>query len=316
VSRLDDRLDDLLSGRGGPVPEELAPLLRVAERLQDELAPMRLDPGLAHDHLRLALGRTPGRRATPPGRAFGWRRRVATALVAAMVATVPAVAASASSVPGDLLWPVKQAVEGVKLVAARSAEQLAATRVALAQERLDELERLLQDGRGDQVAGAAQRLREAIDQAAAALLVARDEGVDSTRLAALESRLRVIVDLATDLADSAPPTAAGQAGPTTGGATEAAVDQVAALQPLTSLPGTVGAPPPTGGAQAPPAPATTVPPATPLLPALPPLPGLSSTTTTTTAPPADDAKDKKAKRKKKKKEKQVTEVVIESLLGL
>ena len=316
MSRLDDRLDDLLSGHGGPVPEELAPLLRVAERLQDEVAPMRLDPGLAHAHLKLALGRTPGRRATPPGRAFGWRRRIATALVAAMVATVPAVAASASSVPGDLLWPVKQAVEGVKLVAARSAEQLAATRVALAQERLDELERLLQDGRGDQVAAAAQRLREAIDQAAAALLVARDEGVDSTRLAALESRLRVIVDLATDLADSAPTAAAGQAGPTTGGAaTQAAVDQVAALEPLTSLPGTVGAPPPTGGAQAPPSPATTVPPAASLLPALPPLPGLSSTTTTTTAPPppSDDAEDKKAKKKKRK---QVTDVVIESLLGL
>jgi hypothetical protein len=146
--------------------------------------------------------------------------------------------------------------------------------------------------------------------------VARDEGVDSTRLAALESRLRVIVDLATDLADSAPTAAAGQAGPTTGGAaTQAAVDQVAALEPLTSLPGTVGAPPPTGGAQAPPSPATTVPPASSLLPALPPLPGLSSTTTTTTAPPppSDDAEDKKAKKKKKK---QVTDVVIESLLGL
>ena len=167
------------------------------------------------------------------------------------------------------------------------------TRVALAAERLDELQALLAGGGSQEINQAAERLRAAVDQAAAALLVARGEGVDSTRLAALESRLRDIVTSAGELVASAQGTIGRAAGTSLSGNVPAgrSDDQVAALEPLTRLPVTTGA----AGA-----PATTAPPATTttLLPPLPQVPGVvpgvvpglswlgtGSTTTTTTAPP-------------------------------
>jgi hypothetical protein len=293
VSRVHDRLDDLLDGRPGPVDPELLPLLEVAERLRTEVQPLRLDPGLAEEHLRRALtirSRPAGAR-TRPGRPHPWRRRAVAAALAATLASIPAVGASASSVPGDALWPVKQAVDGVKVIAARSPEQVASLRVALAEERLEELALLLAAGRRGEVPAATRRLADAVGRAAAALRAARAGGVDSTSLAALESRLRALVT-----------TAATLTGPTLATGGQPAAEQAPAAQhPRTRVPGTTVAPPP-GAVAAPPPPAGVPVPATtlPLLtPSLPPV----ASTTTTTAPPVDPVEmDREAKRRQRREE--------------
>jgi hypothetical protein len=188
------RLDDLLEGRGGVTGEhsDLRGLALLAQTLRDEASGWQLDPELAEAQLAQALrGDAPAelvavaarRRQRPAG-----RRAMAVALVAAMLGT-PTAVASARSVPGDALYPVKRTIERVRLGAARSAEAAATARLDLARERLGELRSLVRDGRRRELPAAAGRLRAAMDAAAEAVADARAEGVGATRLAALEGEL-------------------------------------------------------------------------------------------------------------------------------
>jgi hypothetical protein len=210
-------LDELLDGRARPgdgIPADVAELLAVADALAADIGRAELDPGLAHRHLRLALQRPVPRLAPVPVRTRV-RRRVAVIGLAAALLAVPAAVASASSLPGDPLYRVKLATDKVRLLAARSPEAEAATRVELAGDRLADLDALLAAGKAGRVPAGVEHLRAAVAAAEAAIAVARAEGADSTRLAALETTLREIVTRANALLAGAPPTAPrpGAAGP-------------------------------------------------------------------------------------------------------
>jgi hypothetical protein len=180
-------LDELLDGRARPgdgIPADVAELLAVADALAADIGRAELDPGLAHRHLRLALQRPVPRLAPVPVRTRV-RRRVAVIGLAAALLAVPAAVASASSLPGDPLYRVKLATDKVRLLAARSPEAEAATRVELAGDRLADLDALLAAGKAGRVPAGVEHLRAAVAAAEAAIAVARAEGADSTRLAAL-----------------------------------------------------------------------------------------------------------------------------------
>ena len=90
--------------------------------------------------------RLPGRRWLPVRPAFGW----AAAAAAALVVTLGVGTASARSVPGDLLYPLKLATERVAFALATGPESRAELRLSFADRRLAELVRAAEaDGRID-----------------------------------------------------------------------------------------------------------------------------------------------------------------------
>ncbi|MDX1511414.1 MAG: DUF5667 domain-containing protein [Nitriliruptorales bacterium] len=70
------------------------------------------------------------------------RTAIATGAAGALVGSTGVVAAAAHSVPGDLLYPVKQATEQVRLLLSPSAASDARLHLQFAGERLDELEEI------------------------------------------------------------------------------------------------------------------------------------------------------------------------------
>ncbi|HEV8374367.1 MAG TPA: DUF5667 domain-containing protein, partial [Actinomycetota bacterium] len=162
-NRLHDELDVLLDGRLGEVSEDLAPLLQAADELRAELAAFELDPEVADRHLeRLLNGDAPAAVVPLPTRRAprdGWRRRVAAVALAAALVLAPATIASASSLPGDTLYPVKLAVEKIRLATAMwSSTREAGERTRVADERLEELNRLVDLSRFSQVPPAIRAL--------------------------------------------------------------------------------------------------------------------------------------------------------------
>lgn len=165
--------------------ERLLPLLEVAALCARAYAYTKpaSPAGMARARNRyLSLARQRATRRTArrwrvlrPGR---WAA-AAVALVLALLVGTAAVAASASSVPGDLLYPVKTTVEGVRLAVARNPAERARLRMAWSQRRIGELEALLeQQGRFD------ERLVEAGQTEALAALqeIARLPDVERARL--------------------------------------------------------------------------------------------------------------------------------------
>lgn len=96
------------------------------------------------------MGEPGGRRGAGSRSALGFRRalalRVAAGLAAIVLATGSAVVASASSLPGGVLYPVKLAAEGVRVAFTGGPAARAALRLELAGERLNELRRLVDLG--------------------------------------------------------------------------------------------------------------------------------------------------------------------------
>ena len=123
--------------RPEPRPEAvMAALLRAGGAL----------PGRPDARRRDRARRLPGRRWLPVRPAFGW----AAAAAAALVVTLGVGTASARSVPGDLLYPLKLATERVAFVLATGPESRAELRLSFADRRLGELVRTAEaDGRID-----------------------------------------------------------------------------------------------------------------------------------------------------------------------
>jgi hypothetical protein len=197
-NRLHDELDVLLDGRLGEVSEDLAPLLQAADELRAELAAFELDPEVADRHLeRLLNGDAPAAVVPLPTRRAprdGWRRRVAAVALAAALVLAPATIASASSLPGDTLYPVKLAVEKIRLATAMwSSTREAGERTRVADERLEELNRLVDLSRFSQVPPAIRALNHAVVAAQVAVQEAmKEEGTDGSELAKVAGKLTAV----------------------------------------------------------------------------------------------------------------------------
>ena len=128
---------------------ELEPLLRAA--LSTAKASSRIEPRpefqrLAKYRLLSAIEEKSKKKAAHCIPFWGWQRRWALALVAVLViilAGVGTVTASASSLPGDTLYPVKTATENVQGFFTFGSEAKANFYMKLAQRRLDELKSLV-----------------------------------------------------------------------------------------------------------------------------------------------------------------------------
>jgi hypothetical protein len=187
-----ERLDALLDGQTGEVTDDLAPLLEAAEALRAELAEFQLDPEIADHHLEQVLNSAAPVVSLPVRQRGQWglRRRVAAVALAAALVLVPTTMASASALPGQSLYPVKLAVEQVRLASVQwSITREAAERTRLASKRLQELDKLVQLRLFDQVPPAIRRLDSAVVDAKKAVAEAIEESGGGSELVAVAGEL-------------------------------------------------------------------------------------------------------------------------------
>jgi hypothetical protein len=179
-NKLHDELDALLDGRPVELTDELAPLAEAANELRTELAGLRLDPEVADRHLERVLhGSAPVVQLPVRRQASGWdvRRRVVAVALAAALVLAPATIASAAALPGQAMYPFKLAIEQVRVASVQwSPPREAGERTRIAQERLEELNRLVELKMFNQIPSALSALEKAVINAQAAVSDAREEG--------------------------------------------------------------------------------------------------------------------------------------------
>jgi hypothetical protein len=186
--RLHDELDALLDGRPVELTGELAPLAEAAGALRAELAALELDPEVADRHLERVLEGS-ARVVPMPVRAQpnGWdlRRRVAAVALAAALVLAPATMASAAALPGQAMYPFKRAIEQLRLASVQwSPSGEAVERTRLADERLEELQRLIDLELYNRLPTAIEDLEEAVVAARVAVLEAERDGAAVRNVAA------------------------------------------------------------------------------------------------------------------------------------
>jgi len=195
-NRLHDELDALLDGRPVELTDELAPLAEAANELRVELAGLRLDPEAADRHLERVLhGSAPVVRLPVRGQASGWevRRRVVAVALAAALVLAPATIASAAALPGQAMYPFKLAIEQIRIASVQwSPPREAGERTRVAQERLEELNRLVELKMFNQIATAVSALDKAVLDAQAAVSEAKQEGQPVPALAATLDNLKTV----------------------------------------------------------------------------------------------------------------------------
>lgn len=155
--------------------------LRAAAHLLYAEHPALDDAAVERGEVRVVSHSGPRRTAAT---SRGWVRglaRVAAVLVVLIVALYGAVTASADSLPGDVLYPVKRLVERGEIALADDDDTLS-LRLAFADRRLDEFERLL--ARGDVQPAV---LDSAVDELQAALVLV-EQGSGSADVVAREVR--------------------------------------------------------------------------------------------------------------------------------
>lgn len=137
---LDAALDRLVQGLPAHAPEGLDLLVQTA-RVAREAFATEVPDAVARAHIAAMTGATMLERRRP-------RHRVAMMLIAAAVTTVllagGAVAASAGALPGQILYPVKRAVEKIDLAFHHDPGSRARLHLEFAQRRLNELATLLE----------------------------------------------------------------------------------------------------------------------------------------------------------------------------
>jgi hypothetical protein len=144
---LADRLDQVLPPHSTVLPDHVEaeePAVRVAVMLARGPHPVLSSEAVARIQTRV-LGRAASLRRAPVrwnGRLLRW---AAAACVALMILTVTSATASADSVPGDTLYPVKRLVEQGRLALSSNATDVS-LRLDFADRRLDEFETLLNRG--------------------------------------------------------------------------------------------------------------------------------------------------------------------------
>ena len=149
---LADRLDDLLSSGGPLPPHDDDPLVDAALRLANAPRP-EMPPEsvariqrqvLAAYRQRVPAGRASRPRPRPP-RVLRWL--VAAGVLLSTLAISLGVVAAAASLPGDALYPLKQAAERVELALAESPQEQANVHLIHARRRVNEALALLEAGR-------------------------------------------------------------------------------------------------------------------------------------------------------------------------
>jgi hypothetical protein len=211
-----DKLDAALDGRLVEVDDDLAPLVETAARLRAALAGVELDPEAAERHLGMVLDGEAEvvalpTRPRPP--ASPWRRQVAAVALAAALTVLPVTMASASALPGQALYPVKLAVEQLRVTAASwSSTREADERLKITDNRLDELNRLIRLNAADHIPAAIVRLSRAyVDARQAVDQVVRDTG-NLSQMRALDAKLAPVGATLERLQDQGMlPASAGQA---------------------------------------------------------------------------------------------------------
>jgi Domain of unknown function (DUF5667) len=184
-NKLHDDLDALLDGRPVELTDELVPLVEAADALRIELATSELDPEVADRHLERVLE---GSTAVVelPARSYvaGWRRRMAAVVVAAALVLAPAAMASAAALPGQPMYLFKLAIEQLRLASVQwSPAREAGERIRVADERLEELDQLVELGMVTQIPVAVRAVDRAVMAATRAVQEARMEGADVTKVA-------------------------------------------------------------------------------------------------------------------------------------
>jgi Domain of unknown function (DUF5667) len=184
-NKLDDDLDALLDGRSVELTDELVPLVEAADALGVELASYELDPEVADRHLARILEDS-ATVVVLPGRGYvnGWRRRMAAVVLAAALVLAPATMASAAALPGQAMYPLKLAIEQLRLASVQwSPAREAGQRIQIADERLEELDQLVELGMVSQIPVAVRAVDRAVMAATRAVQEASMEGADITKVA-------------------------------------------------------------------------------------------------------------------------------------
>src|SRR5215212_2092939 len=184
-NQLHDDLDALLDGRPFELTDELVPLVEAADALRAELAAYELDPEVADRHLARILEDSATVMALPTrSYANGWRRRMAAVVLAAALVLVPATMASAAALPGQAMYPLKLAIEQARLASVQwSPAREAGECIRIADERLEELDQLVELGMDAQVPDAVRAVDRAVMAATQAVQEASIQGVDVTKVA-------------------------------------------------------------------------------------------------------------------------------------
>jgi len=184
-NQLHDDLDALLDGRSVELTDELVPLVEAADALWVELATYELDPEVADRHLAKVLDGSATVVALPGrGHVKGWRGRMAAAVLAAALVLAPATMASAAALPGQAMYPLKLAIEQARLASVQwSPAREAGQRIRIADERLEELDQLVNLGMDTQVPDAVRAVDRAVMAATRAVQEASIQGVDVTKVA-------------------------------------------------------------------------------------------------------------------------------------
>jgi uncharacterized protein DUF5667 len=194
--KLHDELDALLDGRPVELTEDLAPLVEAADVLRAELAGYELDPEVADRHLEQVLQGSATVVALPlRPQPSGWelRRRVVAIALAAALVLAPATMASAASLPGQPMYPFKLAIEQLRLASVQwSPTREAGERTRLADERLGELDRLVDLEMFSQVPPAIRALNRAVQAAHRAVEDAVEDGADTKAVASLTGKLKAV----------------------------------------------------------------------------------------------------------------------------
>jgi len=195
----------LAEGGSGSVvlDRDVADLVRLARMLEDTatlVVPSDEFRARSRQRLLMHMARS-GRqrhslRTSIAERARGWVIRFSAALAALSIAGGAAAGASASALPGDLLYPLKQVTEATVLQLAPSDSARQDLLLHQADTRLDETARLLQQGRDTEAGVTVARYDDTL---AALTAPANPEPVQS-QLGSNEARLN-------ELQESAPPPA-------------------------------------------------------------------------------------------------------------
>jgi hypothetical protein len=292
-NKLHDELDALLDGRPVELTDELAPLVEAADVLRIELAGYQMDPKVAERHLERVLGE-PGKVVQLPVRrtSGGWdvRRRIVAVALAAALVLAPATMASAAALPGQAMYPFKLAIEQVRIASVQwSPAREAGERTRVVDERISELERLVDLRMFNQVGPAVLALAKAVQAAEDAVDEAKEEGVTGTEVAKLTGRLVSVKKeaLMTVVMVSSSIEAAKLPSGSTKNEIQAALKNAQEVLPPVAIPQTppsVGVPPVTTGSSPGPAPSeSTTPPTT-----NPPTTSPPTTNPPTTNPPTTD----------------------------
>jgi hypothetical protein len=182
-------------GTAGVMDVHVAELVEVAHALESTasgVVPSAEFREAARRRLRAEMGRTPRRassfRSSLADRIRMWVLRVGASLAALSFAGAAAASASASALPGDALYPFKQATEAVALQLATTDPARQDTLLRQADTRLDEAARLLDQGRAVDAAATVARYDETVaslPEATGAERVASNMGTNEVRLQAL-----------------------------------------------------------------------------------------------------------------------------------